>query len=59
MLGSNVDNWEKIYFKRKRNWTIVACGKENNLKKLDLNKSSVYQGSVLIGKTKQNTGFIG
>ena len=20
MLGSNVDNWEKIYFKRKRNW---------------------------------------
>lgn len=21
MLGSNVDNWEKIYFKRKRNWT--------------------------------------
>ena len=38
---------------------LLHAVKENNLKKLDLNKSSVYQGSVLIGKQKQNTGFIG
>lgn len=59
MLGGNMDNWEQqqlvkdILQKKEKLDQFLHTVRENNLKKLDLNKSFTNQDSVLIEKQKQ------